>query len=93
MLNLFFRAYHDSHSRGGTNTKQRNLRHLFTWLEATCDHPHPWTSISVMSTTSNVLLAIGPRSRRLGTLPVLDGQVHPDTLVMRMHNYVIGGEQ
>jgi len=30
-------------TRGGTNTKQRNLRHLFTWLEATYDHPHPCT--------------------------------------------------
>jgi hypothetical protein len=28
--NRFFRAYHSSHSQGGTNTKQRNLRHLFT---------------------------------------------------------------
>jgi site-specific recombinase XerD len=25
------------------NTKQRNLRHLFTWLEAQYDHPHPYT--------------------------------------------------
>ncbi|HEY6790472.1 MAG TPA: hypothetical protein VI365_24520 [Trebonia sp.] len=32
MLNRFFRSYHDSHSQGDTNTKQRNLRHLFTWL-------------------------------------------------------------
>jgi hypothetical protein len=43
VLNLFFRDYNSSHSRGGTNTKQRNLRHLFTWLEAEHDHPHPYT--------------------------------------------------
>lgn len=43
VLNRFFRDYHDAHSRGGTNTKQRNLRHLFTWLEADYDHPHPYT--------------------------------------------------
>jgi len=43
MLNLFFRDYHVGHSRGGTNTKQRNLRHLFTWLETEYDHPHPYT--------------------------------------------------
>jgi hypothetical protein len=38
LLNRFFRDYHDAHTRGGTNTKQRNLRHLFTWLEAEYDH-------------------------------------------------------
>jgi hypothetical protein len=43
MLNLFFRDYNDTHTRGGTNTKQRNLRHLFSWLEAEYDHPHPYT--------------------------------------------------
>ena len=43
LLNRFFRDYHDAHTRGGTNTKQRNLRHLFTWLEADYDHPHPYT--------------------------------------------------
>jgi len=31
-LNRFFRAYLAAHSQGGTNTKQRNLRHLFSWL-------------------------------------------------------------
>ena len=34
LLNRFFRDYNAAHTRGGTNTKQRNLRHLFTWLEA-----------------------------------------------------------
>jgi site-specific recombinase XerD len=43
LLNRFFRDYHNAHTRGGTNTKQRNLRHLFTWLEANYDHPHPYT--------------------------------------------------
>jgi hypothetical protein len=39
MLNRFFRDYNAAHSRGGTNTKKRSLRHLFTWLEAEDDHP------------------------------------------------------
>jgi site-specific recombinase XerD len=43
ILNRFFRDYNAAHTRGGTNTKQRNLRHLFTWLEAEYDHPHPYT--------------------------------------------------
>jgi hypothetical protein len=43
VLNRFFADYLASHGQGGTNTRQRNLRHLFTWLEETCDHPHPWT--------------------------------------------------
>lgn len=49
MLNDFFRWYWTTYDRpqgngytGGTNTKQRNLRHLFTWLEAEYDHPHPY---------------------------------------------------
>jgi integrase/recombinase XerD len=43
MLNRFFAAYFASHGQGGTNTKQRNLRHLFTWLQREHDHPHPYT--------------------------------------------------
>jgi hypothetical protein len=43
MLNKFFRDYNSAHTRGGTNTEQRNLRNLFTWLEAEYDHPHPYT--------------------------------------------------
>ena len=43
-LNRFFAHYLASHGQGGTNTRQRNLRHLFTWLEETYGHPHPWTS-------------------------------------------------
>jgi integrase/recombinase XerD len=34
-LNRFFRDYRAAHGQGGTNTKQRNLRHLFTWLDTT----------------------------------------------------------
>ena len=30
-----------AHTRGGTNTKQRNLRHPFTWLEAEYDQSPP----------------------------------------------------
>ncbi len=35
VLNRFFADYLASHGQGGTNTRQRNLRHLFTWLEET----------------------------------------------------------
>jgi integrase/recombinase XerD len=42
-LNRFFAAYFTAHGQGGTNTKQRNLRHLFSWLEREHDHPHPYT--------------------------------------------------
>ena len=39
------RALHEwMTGQGGTNTRQRNLRHLFTWLEETRGHPHPWTT-------------------------------------------------
>jgi integrase len=43
VLNRFFRDYRAAHGQGGTNTKQRNLRHLFTWLEDQYGHPHPYT--------------------------------------------------
>jgi integrase/recombinase XerD len=43
LLNRFFSAYRNSHSQGGTNTRQRNLHHLFTWLAFRYDHPDPWT--------------------------------------------------
>src|SRR5580700_12008755 len=48
--------------------------------------------ISVTSITSNVLLAIGlpPSCRTGGRLLLLDGQVHPDTHVIPMGNYVSG---
>jgi len=44
VLNRFFRDYLAEHCQNGTNTKQRNLRHLFTWLEEAYGHPHPYTS-------------------------------------------------
>jgi integrase/recombinase XerD len=43
VLNRFFADYLAAHGRGGTNTKQRNLRHLFSWLEKAYGHPHPYT--------------------------------------------------
>lgn len=46
-LNRFFRAYLASHRQGGTNTKQRNLRHLFSWLAAEYGLPHPHTDSMV----------------------------------------------
>jgi integrase/recombinase XerD len=33
-----------AYTQNGTNTKQRGLRHLFTWLEEAYDHPHSYTS-------------------------------------------------
>jgi hypothetical protein len=29
VLNRFFAVYRNTHSQGGTNTRQRNLHHLF----------------------------------------------------------------
>jgi hypothetical protein len=43
VLNTFFAAYRNAHSQGGTNTRQRNLHHLFKWLALRYDHPDPWT--------------------------------------------------
>ncbi len=51
MLNQFFvEATGISHSQGGTNTRQRNLHHLFKWLALRYDHPDPWTSDLVAGT-------------------------------------------
>lgn len=44
VLNRFFADYLAAYSQNGTNTKQRELRHLFTWLEEAYDHPHSYTS-------------------------------------------------
>jgi hypothetical protein len=41
VLNEFFAAYRNAHSQGGTNTRQRNLHHLFKWLTLRYDHPDP----------------------------------------------------
>ena len=43
MLNRFFAGYLEGHTQGGTNTLQRNLAHLFEWLEQAYDHPSPYT--------------------------------------------------
>jgi site-specific recombinase XerD len=44
MLNRFFASYLKAHSQGGTNTLQRNLAHIFVWLDETYDHPNPYTA-------------------------------------------------
>jgi site-specific recombinase XerD len=44
VLNRFFAGYLAAHCQTGTNTKQRNLRHLFSWLEEAYGHPHPYVS-------------------------------------------------
>ena len=44
MLNCFFTGWVTKHGQAGLNTRQRNLRHLFTWLEEADGHPHPYTS-------------------------------------------------
>jgi site-specific recombinase XerD len=41
VLNEFFAAYRNSHSQGGTNTRQRNLHHMFKWLALRYDHQDP----------------------------------------------------
>jgi integrase/recombinase XerD len=43
LQNRFFAASIATHGQGGTNTRQRNLRHLFTWLEDAYGDPHPYT--------------------------------------------------
>ena len=65
VLNGFFRDYNAAHTRGGTNTKQRNLRHLFTWLEAECDHPRPYTWQASGSSGLPRSRAPAPRRRRV----------------------------
>ncbi len=59
VLNAFFSAYRNSHSQGGTNTRQRNLHHLFKWLALRYDHPDPW---------SGDLVRYGPVKSRPSTL-------------------------
>jgi integrase/recombinase XerD len=43
LLNRFFADYLKNHTQGGTNTLQRNLAHLFEWLEDAYGHPSPYT--------------------------------------------------
>ena len=59
VLNRFFAAYRNAHSQGGTNTRQRNLHHLFKWLALRYDHPDPW---------SGDLVRYGPVKSRPSTL-------------------------
>jgi len=59
MLNRFFADYRKTHTQGGTNTRQRNLHHLFTWLEKAYGHPDPW---------NGDLVRYGPGKNRPSTL-------------------------
>jgi site-specific recombinase XerD len=59
MLNRFFADYLQSHTQGGTNTHQRNLTHLFQWLEAVYGVPGPYTA---------ALQKYGPSKARPSTL-------------------------
>ena len=43
MLNHFFRDYFRRHGQGGTNAQQRNLRHLFNFLQREEGLAHPYT--------------------------------------------------
>lgn len=60
MLNRFFAEYRNSHTQNGTNTRQRNLHHLFKWLAVKYDHPDPWAS--------HELVRYGPVASRPSTL-------------------------
>jgi len=42
-LNRFFADYLKAHTQGGTNTLQRNLAHLFEWLDEAYSHPSPYS--------------------------------------------------
>jgi len=52
LLNRFFRDYNAAHTRGGTNTKQRNLRHLFTCPATSLDSESPACSTASRRTPS-----------------------------------------
>lgn len=54
VLNRFFADYRKSHTQGGTNTRQRNLHHLFKWLAKVHGHPDPWTEALVRYGPSEV---------------------------------------
>jgi integrase/recombinase XerD len=60
MLNDFFAGYRESHTQGGTNTRQRNLHALFKWLSKVYDHPDPWAGED--------LVRYGPGKKRPSTL-------------------------
>lgn len=44
LLNRFFAQYLKTHTQGGTNTLQRNLAHLFAFLDEVYDHPNPYSA-------------------------------------------------
>lgn len=54
LLNRFFADYRKAHTQGGTNTRQRNLHHLFKWLAKVHRHPDPWTEDLVRYGPSDV---------------------------------------
>jgi len=59
VLNRFSSDYWNSHTQGGTNTRQRNLHHLFKWLAIRYHHPDPW---------AGDLVRYGPAKTRPSTL-------------------------
>ena len=60
MLNRFLRDYFRRHGQGGTHSQQRNLRHLFTYLQREHGHAHPHTD--------SLHRYAEPAGRRLATL-------------------------
>jgi integrase/recombinase XerD len=60
VLNEFFAQYRAEHGQGGTDTRQRNLHHLFKWLAARYGHADPWAS--------GDLVRYGPVKSRPSTL-------------------------
>jgi site-specific recombinase XerD len=43
-VRILFTGWVTRHGQAGLNSRQRNLRHLFTWLEEGYGRPHPWTT-------------------------------------------------
>jgi integrase/recombinase XerD len=60
MLNRFFDGYRNAHTQNGTNTRQRNLHHIFKWLASRYGHDDPWGS--------SELVRYGPVKSRPSTL-------------------------
>jgi site-specific recombinase XerD len=46
-LNQFFSGYFKAHTQGGTNTLQRNLAHLFEWLQHVHGYRNPYADQSL----------------------------------------------
>jgi len=83
LLNQFFAGYLTTHSQGGTNTRQRNLHHLFKWLAKTRGHPDPWTT---------ELVRYGPSEVPPWTLAMeLIKDLHADELERRPAGFGGGG--